>query len=280
MLEEFYFNLRFAEDDEQAVGLAPLFSVPALPGREPDGRVVAWAKQRANGGRGFGTTCGHFYDNWKNDNFRRTILNAIAWTAKLEVPQGGVLGRYYSHAEITQALAGVEGSAKATVGDGPIKALLITGNEAHKWHNWERSTPAVKASLERDPRIQVEVQLGFEGLVTRDLSKFDLIVQNNFANWHDPKELSDAAKTAFIGFLQNGGGLVVIHFANGAFNFSLPMAGESDWPEYRKIVRRVWNHHGTGEAKSGHDSFGTYTVNVTDLEHPVTAGLSNFDVTD
>jgi hypothetical protein len=61
--------------------------------------------------------CGHFYDNWKNDNFRRMILNAIVWAAKVEVPSSGVTARFYTHAELTAALAGVEGSERALVED-------------------------------------------------------------------------------------------------------------------------------------------------------------------
>ena len=84
-----------------------------------------------------------------------------------------------------------------------------------------------------------------------------------------------------VKFLAEGGGLVVIHFANGAFHFSLPMAKESDWPEYRKIVRRVWNHTPKeGEPKSGHDAFGKFTVQPTDVKHPIIDGLKPFEVTD
>jgi hypothetical protein len=32
----------------------------------------------------------HFYKNWAIDDLRRFILNGIVWTAKLEVPTGGV----------------------------------------------------------------------------------------------------------------------------------------------------------------------------------------------
>jgi len=95
--EEFYYNLRFQAND---AALTPILSVPALPGREPDGRIVAWARQRADGGRGFGTTCGHYYDNWQNDQFRRLMLNAIVWSAGVEVPPGGVTARFYEHDEI------------------------------------------------------------------------------------------------------------------------------------------------------------------------------------
>ena len=51
---------------------------------------MAWAFERANGGRGFGFTGGHAHDNWGHDDFRKLVLNAICWTANLEVPESGV----------------------------------------------------------------------------------------------------------------------------------------------------------------------------------------------
>ena len=51
---------------------------------------MAWARVRPDGGRGFGFTGGHFHWNWGNNNFRMLVLNAIAWTAKVEVPKSGV----------------------------------------------------------------------------------------------------------------------------------------------------------------------------------------------
>lgn len=105
MREEFYFRIRFAPEGSEIKDLTPIWSVPVLAGSKGYANVVAWAKQRANGGRGFGTTCGHFYDNWKHENFRRAILNAIAWTAHVSVPDAGVNARYFSHAEITRTLS-------------------------------------------------------------------------------------------------------------------------------------------------------------------------------
>ena len=46
--------------------------------------------ERADGGRGFGFTGGHFPDNWANDNFRKVVLNAFLWSAHVEVPVNGV----------------------------------------------------------------------------------------------------------------------------------------------------------------------------------------------
>ena len=46
--------------------------------------------ENPGGGRGFGCTGGHFHWNWAQDDFRKTVLNAIAWIAKEEVPENGV----------------------------------------------------------------------------------------------------------------------------------------------------------------------------------------------
>jgi type 1 glutamine amidotransferase len=106
MKEEFYYNIRFAENDN---ALTPLLSVPALKGRAANGNTVAWCRERAGkaegaaAGRGFATTCGHYYDNWKNDDFRKLVLNALAWTAHVEVPKEGVESRWPGREEIERA---------------------------------------------------------------------------------------------------------------------------------------------------------------------------------
>lgn len=51
---------------------------------------TAWATQRADGGRGFGCSGGHDHWNWGNPQFRKLILNAIVWTAGVDVPADGV----------------------------------------------------------------------------------------------------------------------------------------------------------------------------------------------
>jgi hypothetical protein len=60
----------------------------AIANKQP--QHMAWATERAGGGRGFGFTGGHVHWNWGHDQFRKLMLNAIAWTAKVEVPEAGV----------------------------------------------------------------------------------------------------------------------------------------------------------------------------------------------
>jgi len=54
---------------------------------------VAWANERPDGGRGFGFTGGHYHWNWGNSNFRTLVLNAIAWTAHVDIPADGVTSK-------------------------------------------------------------------------------------------------------------------------------------------------------------------------------------------
>lgn len=51
---------------------------------------MAWATERADGGRGFGCSGGHVHWNWGHNQFRKFFLNAIVWTAGLDVPAEGV----------------------------------------------------------------------------------------------------------------------------------------------------------------------------------------------
>ena len=160
-----------------------------------------------------------------------------------------------------------------------INVLLIAGNDAHKWHNWEKTTPRIKELLEQDARIRVAVTQQVEDLAKLDNSPYDVVVLN-YCNWKDPTPLSDAAKRGLTNWLNNGGGVLVVHFSNGAFHFSLPEGGASDWPEYRRIVRRVWNHDATRGRASQHDSYGRFTVTATAIDHPITRGLNPFSVED
>lgn len=104
--DEWYFNMRFREGMK---GVTPILSAvpdgsttnrndgphsgnPTMREMVARGEAqhVAWAAERANGGRGFGFTGAHFHENWGNDDFRKVVLNAILWTSKVEVPATGV----------------------------------------------------------------------------------------------------------------------------------------------------------------------------------------------
>jgi type 1 glutamine amidotransferase len=105
VIDEWYYNMRFRPEmkgvtpilvakpsDETRMGKSSSPRGPYKHIAEAKGRdeVLAWAVERPDGGRGFGFTGGHFHKNWGNDDFRTLVLNAIVWTAKLEVPSTGI----------------------------------------------------------------------------------------------------------------------------------------------------------------------------------------------
>jgi type 1 glutamine amidotransferase len=114
--DEWYYHMRFRADME---GVTPILTAvpPASTLSRPDGphsgnphvrreagkpQHVAWANERPDGGRGFGFTGGHFHWNWGDDDFRTLVLNAIAWTAKIDVPTGGLRSDEVSRTELEQ----------------------------------------------------------------------------------------------------------------------------------------------------------------------------------
>lgn len=107
VLDEWYYHLRFVKNMKNITPILqtlppdstlnrpegthtnnPFVREAVLKNKEP--QIIAWTYQRPAGGRGFGFTGGHTHANWKNDNFRMLVLNAIAWTAQITVPKNGI----------------------------------------------------------------------------------------------------------------------------------------------------------------------------------------------
>jgi hypothetical protein len=123
MKDEWYYHMRFVDDMK---GVTPILqALPELKTIKGAGKetflhegnpaayedvaagkpqTLAWAYVRPDGGRGFGFTGYHFFNNLQNDNFRTLLLNAIAWTAKLEVPPGGVPSPTPTKADLDQLM--------------------------------------------------------------------------------------------------------------------------------------------------------------------------------
>lgn len=116
--DEWYYHMRFVDSMR---GVTPILSAVPPPDtlRRADGprsgnpavrqavaagekQHVAWAYQRPDGGRGFGFTGAHNHESWRNDNFRRVVLNAILWTAHVDVPSGGCPSPTIGDAQIVE----------------------------------------------------------------------------------------------------------------------------------------------------------------------------------
>jgi type 1 glutamine amidotransferase len=83
--DELYYRIRFLPDDKR---FTPILTT-TLPKDGGNLETVAWTVQREDGGRGFGFTGAHFHTNWAMPDFRRMVVNAILWVAKVDVPRNG-----------------------------------------------------------------------------------------------------------------------------------------------------------------------------------------------
>lgn len=104
MNDEFYFNMRFAEDEKNITHLLATIPPDAVRKksagshsgnkfvRENLGRqeTIAWAYQKENNARGFGFTGAHSVFTLYNGNVRKLLLNASLWLAKENPPANGI----------------------------------------------------------------------------------------------------------------------------------------------------------------------------------------------
>lgn len=105
--DEWYYFMRFTPDMK---GVTPILSAhpnPADIQKKKPGKLggadevraainnhqiqhVAWAYEREGPGRGFSFTGAHDHWYFADPNYRKLVLNAIAWTANIDIPHDGV----------------------------------------------------------------------------------------------------------------------------------------------------------------------------------------------
>lgn len=151
----------------------------------------------------------------------------------------------------------------APAGRTQAKVLVLTGNE-YPGHKWRETAPLIAKFLAQDSRLAVDLNEQPEFLASPKLQDYDAIVLN-YVNWKCP-DPGETARANLKRFVENGKGLVLVHFACGAFQ---------EWPEFRQIAGRTWN-----PKFRGHDPRGPFTVEITSVKHPITKGLKPFQLTD
>ncbi|MDR3620563.1 MAG: ThuA domain-containing protein [Paludisphaera borealis] len=144
----------------------------------------------------------------------------------------------------------------------PVKVLLVTGVD-HPAHEWKKSAPALRDVLEDGGRCAVRIVEDPEVLGTDVVFDYDVVVIH-FRN-DKPLARDRQARANLTKLADQGRGLVLIHFACGAFG------GSAD---YEELAGMVW------DGKNTHDPRGAFTVHVVDAGHPITAGLGDFTTDD
>jgi type 1 glutamine amidotransferase len=152
--------------------------------------------------------------------------------------------------------------ASAAVAQRPLRAVVVSGENSFKGHVWKETSPALKAILDEGKTFQsVDVEFDPNYVASEAFLSYDVAVFD-FRN-AKPLAMDGAVQANLLKFLEQGKGLVVIHWANGAFPY---------WAEYTNIVGR--------SQLSRHDKRGPLTVRIIDANHPITRGLKDYDTDD
>ena len=200
--------------------------------------------------------------------------------------------------------------------ESPLRVLIIDGRNNH---DWVATTQALRATLEHSGRFSVQVDTAPELKLPRGMRKprtedatqlkqfettqktiRDLAepIRKTFAEtwktWQPDFASADVVllnyngstwpesmQNALINYVQNGGGLVLVHAANNAFG---------NWEAFNDMIGLGWRKAGFGDAlkvkpetgkafvgcadcNSGHGSKHPFRVTVRTPDHPVMRGL-------
>lgn len=143
-----------------------------------------------------------------------------------------------------------------------VNVLIVTGMD-HPAHDWPITTKALKKELSKDNRITLDILEDPYALDSMLLSQYDVVFLH-FNNWEKPDPV-DSVQKSLKNFTSRGGGLVLLHFACGAFR---------EWKEFPDLAGKVWDGVHT------HDPFGRFKVEITNTAHPITHDIKSFYTND
>lgn len=172
--------------------------------------------------------------------------------------------------------------AAANAAEGPIKVLIIGGQNNH---DWKQSTPFMKELLDKGGHFAATVQNAPPKDAPKadwdawrpDFRRFDCVVLDyNGQMWPEP------VKKDFVDYVRGGGGVLAIHAANNAFG---------GWKEYEQMLGLLWRGRDYGASLyvdgdgkvvreepgqgrgMGHGGQYDWKMTVRDPEHPITRGM-------
>lgn len=133
-------------------------------------------------------------------------------------------------------------SPPSTPGLSPIKVLITDGCSNH---DWKRTTQLVCAILQQSKLFEITVSTApaktddpAYATWRPDFSKYDVVIQN-YNNGQGGAPWPAPAREAFEHFVQNGGGVFMLHSANNAF---------PDWDAYNHMIGLGWRKKDQGTA--------------------------------
>ncbi|HJZ96176.1 MAG TPA: ThuA domain-containing protein [Candidatus Solibacter sp.] len=109
-----------------------------------------------------------------------------------------------------------------------LRALIIDGQNNHDWRS---TTPVLKKILEDSGLFRVDVLTsppkgGDFSAFRPDFAKYQVVV-GNYNEFPTGDKWPDEVKSAFVKYINGGGGYVSYHAADNAF---------PDWPDYNQMI--------------------------------------------
>ena len=164
-----------------------------------------------------------------------------------------------------------------------IRVLLLDGQSAGAYHNWQLTTRVLKKELEDSRRFRVTVATsprsdGDFSDFKPEFNKYQVIVFN-----YDGPDWPVDLRLQFEQYIENGGGLVVVHAADNAFpNWPAfnQMIGIGGWRERNQTAGPLWyfkdgrlvSDTSPGSAGS-HGNRLPFQIETRVPEHPIMRGL-------
>jgi hypothetical protein len=164
-----------------------------------------------------------------------------------------------------------------------LRVLLLDGQSGGPYHNWQLTTPVLKTELEETGLFAVTVLTapasdGDFSNFKPDFSRYQAIVSNL-----DSPEWPEGLRREFERYIENGGGLVVVHAADNAFPgwpaFN-QMIGVGGWRNRNEAAGPLWyfkegklvSDNSAGSA-GAHGARLPFQVVAREPEHPILKGL-------
>lgn len=156
----------------------------------------------------------------------------------------------------------------------PIANLILSGGFSHPFHETTPALAALLGSVGVRSTITEDLEGGIAALAN---GRFRMVTVN-VLRWRMEAEryapfraaggysLPRASRAALTDFVAAGGALLAVHTAAVSFD---------DWPEWRELVGGAWDW-----SRSAHPPLGPMRVTVPPSEHPIVAGLGDFEIVD
>lgn len=136
-----------------------------------------------------------------------------------------------------------------------VNTLIFVGTEG-KYHDHEGNGKYITELLNETENIKADFSRDYNVLAD-GLDKYHTVLF-----YTDVGELTPKQETGLLNYIRSGGGFFGLHTAAASFR---------DSEGYHKMLNGFFN---------GHSPYMDFTVSISDTDHPITSGLSDFEAKD